>query len=302
MGVSTWKSDNSVFESKRLTKVFKSALEIPFDDTSKFILFSDVHRGVNDWADDFSQNQNLLFWALTHYYNDGFTYIEGGDGDELWENKKFADIHEAQSHIFWLLQKFYRQNRFYIMWGNHDIERKNPKVVGKSLYRYFDRRTLKEEPLFEGIAVHEGIVLRHTETGAKIFLVHGHQGGIMVDRLWRLDRFLQRHFWKHLQLLGVNDPTRAATNVKTRVKVEKKIIEWVRANNQMLISGHTHHPIFPGEGEPPYYNIGSCVHPRCITGIEIRNGEIILIKWSVTCNDEGVLHVSRDVLAGPRKL
>lgn len=38
--------------SKRLTKVFESAREISFDDSSKFILFSDVHRADNSWADN----------------------------------------------------------------------------------------------------------------------------------------------------------------------------------------------------------------------------------------------------------
>jgi hypothetical protein len=27
--------------------------------------------------------------ALDHYWREGFTYIEGGDGDELWEHKDF---------------------------------------------------------------------------------------------------------------------------------------------------------------------------------------------------------------------
>jgi len=75
--------------SKRLTEVFKSAEEILFDDSSKFIFFSDCHRGDNSWSDDFADNQNLFFHALNYYYNKGFTYIEIGDGDELWENKIF---------------------------------------------------------------------------------------------------------------------------------------------------------------------------------------------------------------------
>ena len=86
--------------SKRLTQVFKSSKEIPFDDTSKFIFFSDCHRGDNSWADDFAQNQNLFFHALNQYYDQGFTYIEIGDGDELWENKNFGDIRRAYDNIF----------------------------------------------------------------------------------------------------------------------------------------------------------------------------------------------------------
>ena len=75
--------------SNRLTEVFNSSKTVDFDDSSKFILFSDCHRGDNSWADDFAHNEKLFFHALSYYYNEGFTYIEIGDGDELWENKKF---------------------------------------------------------------------------------------------------------------------------------------------------------------------------------------------------------------------
>ena len=77
---------------KRISKVFKTAEEIVFDDNSKIVLMSDCHRGDGNWSDDFSKNQNIYFAALTHYYDKNYTYIEIGDGDELWENKRFSDI------------------------------------------------------------------------------------------------------------------------------------------------------------------------------------------------------------------
>jgi len=288
--------------SKRLTEVFRSAKEIPFDDSSKFILFSDCHQGDNSWADGFAHNQALFFYALNHYYDEGFTYIGIGDVDELWENKRFADIRRAHSHVFWLMREFYKEGRLYLIWGNHDIERKDPKTVEKTLYRYYDDRTERYEPLFEGIKVHEGLILKHSGTEGKILLVHGHQGDVISDRLWWLGRFLVRHLWRHLQLLGVRDPTSPGKNFKKRGKIEKRIMEWAKANDQMLIAAHTHRPRFPGEGDPLYFNAGSCVHPRCIVGIEIQNGEITLIKWWIKPKDDAALYVTREVLVGPRKL
>lgn len=49
---------------------------------------------------------------------------------------------------------------------------------------------------------------------------------------------------------------------------------------------------------------GSCVHPRCITGIEIENGEIRLIKWFIDVNPitGGTLFVNKELLGKPRKL
>ena len=91
-------------------------------------------------------------------------------------------------------------------------------------------------------------------------------------------------------------------NFRKRVEVEKKIINWVKAKNQILIAGHTHRPVFPQDGDPPYFNGVSCVHPRCITGIEIQNSEIILVKWWVRPDENGMLFVARELLAGPKGL
>jgi hypothetical protein len=44
------------------------------------------------------------------------------------------------------------------------------------------------------------------------------------------------------------------------------------------------------------------VHPRSITGIEIENGAISLIKWQIATNEEGILRVVRLLLEGPEKL
>ena len=289
--------------SQRLTEVFRSATEIPFDDSSKFVLFSDCHRGVNDWADDFANNQGLFFHSLEHYYFEKeFTYIELGDVDELWENRAFADVRRAHSHVFWLMRKFYLDNRLYMIWGNHDIERQSPKTVKDTLYQYRDERTGEVKPLFKGIEVHEGLVLRDSATGGKIFLVHGHQGDPLNDGWWRVGRFSVRYLWRHLQLLGIRDPTRPAKNFKKRGEVEKEIGAWVQANQQMTICGHTHRSVFPREGDPPYFNTGSCVHPRCITGLEIQNREITLIKWWYKPRGDGAMCVTREVMDGPRKL
>jgi hypothetical protein len=85
-------------------------------------------------------------------------------------------------------------------------------------------------------------------------------------------------------------------------EVEKRIMKWVQASKQMLIGVHTHRPRFPNDGEPPYFNDGSCVHPRCIIGIEIENGEVSLIKWWVKPMASGTLFVTRELLAGPKKV
>jgi predicted phosphodiesterase len=286
----------------RLTEVLNSATEIPFDDSSKIILFSDCHRGDNSWADDFARNQELYFFAMQSYFNEGFTYIELGDGDELYENKHFADIRQAHSHIFWLLQEFYVAGRFHLIHGNHDMERADTKVVGRTLTEYIDERTYEKKPLFPEIKVHEGLVLRYTPTGDRIFLAHGYQGDVMNDNLWKLGRFLSHEFWRPFNEIGILEKASPAVNAKVREALERQIKAWCVEKKQPIIFGHTHRPIFPDEGEAPLFNTGSCVHPRCITGIEIDLGRIMLIKWWFCPDKDGRLCVTREVLAGPRQV
>ncbi|HBW34069.1 MAG: serine/threonine protein phosphatase [Peptococcaceae bacterium BRH_c23] len=287
---------------KRISKVFESAEEIPFDDSSRIILMSDVHRGDGGWADDFSKNQNLYFAALTHYYNEDYTYIEIGDGDELWKNKRLSEVIYVHSHAFWLLSKFFKEGRLYSIFGNHDMVKRDHEFVKNNMYQYFDEREKKYFPLFENIKVHEGLVLKHKLTNQKILLIHGHQVSFIDYEMWRLSRFLVRYLWRPLESFGVNDPTSTAKNYDKKDAVEKQLIEWVTREKHMLIAGHTHRPRFPQVGEPPYFNDGSSVHPRCITGIEITDGNITLVKWDVKTKIDGTLFIGREILVGPRKL
>lgn len=287
---------------KNIYKVFNSSEEVSFDDSSRIILMSDCHRGDGSWADDFLKNQNIYFAALNHYYDRNFTYIEIGDGDELWENSSYSDIVQVHSDAFWLLSKFYNEGRLHFVYGNHDIVKKNQSFIEKNLYQYFYERENRYVPLFENIKLHEGVILKHRDTNGKIFLIHGHQVDFLNNEIWKIARFLVRYLWRPLNLIGINDPTRTAKNYNKKKKVEKELIEWVSKEKTMLIAGHTHRPRFPEVGEVPYFNDGSCVHPRCITGIEIADGNIMLVKWSAKTRSDGTLFIDRDILAGPRKL
>ncbi len=313
----------------RLTKVFNEAKEVRFNNSDKFILFSDCHRGDNTWADEFTDNQNLFLYALQHYYNKDFTYIEVGDGDELWENT-FEDVRQAHHQVFRQMQDFHEKQRLYLIWGNHDMERRGKKTVKKTLYGYKDERTKINKPLVEGIEVYEGLILRHSETDRKIFVVHGHQPDLanygfffpvpnlnffrapsrkygfhnrmtrVFIPLWRLNRLFHWYFWKYVQFFGVKDPASPAKNFSRTKKIDEELKRWAETKNQILIAGHTHSYSLM---DSPYFNIGSCVFPNCITGIEIENGQIRLIEWSVKINvrdrtlKEGTLYADRDVIS-----
>lgn len=287
---------------QRISKLFQSSQQISFDDSSKIIIMSDCHRGDGSWVDNFAKNQNLFFAALDYYNQEKYTYIELGDGDELWENKKLSDIIDVHSNAFWMMSRFYEEGRLYFIYGNHDMVKKNFRLVKDDYKNCYDARQKKCIPLFPGIKIHEGIVLRHAVLDKKIFLLHGHQADFFNYNLWKLSRFLVRYVWKFFESIGVNDPTSAAKNYDKKKTVEIKLTQWSVKQKQMIIAGHTHRPVFPELGEPLYFNDGSCVHPRCITGIEITEGNIMLVKWSYKTRKDGTVFVGREVLAGPIRL
>lgn len=286
----------------RLNKIFNNSHEIDIDHNSKIIIMSDLHRGDGNWSDSFAGNQNIFFAALSHYYKNGFTYIELGDGDDLWELRDFKEILREHSHVFWLMSKFYKDNRFYMIYGNHDIVKKDMQFVEKNLFYYYNERKKKELPLFKDIKVHQGLRLNYKRHNKKIFLVHGHQVEFINYDIWMITRFLVRYLWRPLELYGVNDVTRTAKNYKKKHKMAERLTLWAERNNHIIIAGHNHRPHFPELGDLAYFNDGSGVHPRCITGIEIVEGNIMLVKWSVKSNEQGLLYIGKDILAGPRRL
>lgn len=288
---------------KRLDNAYKTAKIIAFDDANKFILFSDCHRGDNSFADDFANNRNIYFHALKHYYNEGFQYCEIGDGDELWENLSFESIFFAHKNVYSLMKQFHDEKRLHMIWGNHDMVYRNSEYVKKHLSTYFDPKTGEDKELFKDIKYHEGIILKHSVTNQEVFLTHGHQADWWNFLFWKWSRFLVRILWKPLNVMGIADPTSPAKNYKELIKVERRTKKWISENNNLVtIVGHTHRPRFPEPGDIPFFNDGSCVHPRSITGIEIQKGEISLIKWQIETNEDGFLQIVRIPLEGPEKI
>ena len=114
-----------MFTNNRLNEVYHNAPRKYFDTSSKLIFFSDAHRGDDSLSDEFSRNKTLMLCALKYYYQHGYTYIEVGDGDELWEYTHFKYIRTAHADIFTLLKAFFKANRFIMLYGNHNIFLKN---------------------------------------------------------------------------------------------------------------------------------------------------------------------------------
>lgn len=293
-GRCTTPSGRWTLAQQRLAEVFERARTVAFDDTSRLVFFSDCHRGDNSRADAFAENEALFLHALERYYQAGFTYVEVGDGDELWQNASLKPVRCAHGQTYDLLHEFDRRGRLHMLLGNHDIQHPYQACVNK-----------------DGILAEEGLVLQHAKTGQRIFVVHGHQADLRSDRLLSLAKFAVRHFWRRTLILGLAKGTLWANDLHRRhrleryivfriqagkLKIEARIAHWARDNRQIVLCGHTHRPASAQRGMPPYFNTGNCVIPGQITGIEIQDGTISLVRWSLNGG------IKREAASAPQPL
>jgi UDP-2,3-diacylglucosamine pyrophosphatase LpxH len=266
---------------RRLDQIFKRAPELPFDDGSKIILLSDAHRGDRGVNDEFAPNEDLFVHALSHYATAGFTYIELGDGDDLWQTPRFSDIEAAYPRVFALLHQFKQQNRLHLILGNHEVQGRQYHRASKGEW-----------------TIGEGLVLRYRHTGQRLFAVHGHQVDFWCDQLSLLTQQLVWSARRRSQYVSRTANT-FATQQRKRLanfatgawarwyasqqqKQTQQMIDWVRSRHQPAIVGHTHLPQFPSRENVPCFNTGSCINPGYLTGIEIQNGLLRFVKWFAT--------------------
>ncbi len=254
--------------------------------TDKFIIFSDQHKGNKTWADDFAISEGSYIAALTHYYREGFSFINLGDCEELWKFKATDILPSNQASL--AAESAFQPNRYYKTFGNHDIIWKNKIDVNLLLKDYFQMPL----PVYEGVVIQ----LKHSAGNMHIFMTHGHQGDAMSDNN-AFSTWVVAHLWMPLQRylrININVPSQ---DFRLRNKHNQMMHEWSSSKeNLVLITGHTHQPVFASgryfnhpnnviEGttdavKPCYFNTGCCCFSDGdITGLEIEGEHLRLIKW-----------------------
>ena len=293
---------------------------------TRFIIMSDCHRGDGSAGDEFAHNSLLYKCALEHYRREGYTYVELGDAEELWEIEDFDQAYITHTSVYDLLRCFHdpdpARTRYIKVWGNHD--------------EYWKDHADRLRGIFPGIRVYEALLLTPPAPAEPMLLLHGHQADNTCSGLGaKVSKFFVRHVWHGLQVFGIGDPTRAAENPGLCNAVDAVLHSWTTGKETpklspehvlhlpldgtqeaktgavpeapfVVVAGHTHRPVFANlsqterrlhecgdvglgsvkkkEPDPRYYNSGSCVHPRCITGLELEfkeNGPVFtLVKWS----------------------
>lgn len=265
---------------RRLDRALATAPVIPFDDSSRFFFFSDLHRGDNGPSDAFRHNEALYLYALEQYRQRGYTYVEVGDGDELWKNSGLHQVRRAHASVFRALDRFRRAGRLHLLIGNHQL-------IGAERTRRCQRT---------GLLGGEALLLEHSGTGKRILVTHGHQGDGAHAHLYGALRWFVRHFWRRLQDHGMRtalpEPDThhlekgwircaIAWSRGNQSRLETRIKEWLGSVQGLgIICGHTHRAAFAKAGEQPYFNCGSGVQPGYITGLELTNGKLRLVTWT----------------------
>jgi UDP-2,3-diacylglucosamine pyrophosphatase LpxH len=254
-----------------------------------WIIFSDQHKGAGDGADEFRHCRDTYLAALRHYNDNGFILVLLGDVEELWENSisevitAYRDVLEAEAA--------FGAKRYLRVWGNHDDRWMEELLVALDLRTYAPGPGLRR--VFEGVRI---TVRDGAEKIGTLFMTHGHQGTLGSDRFkffsrWALQfyRFMQNRFgvgW----FGGIDLPSEDAA-----LRGEHDLIMYNWASEQekmMLMVGHTHRAVWAGRTKeqqhlpgslPAYFNTGCCkFSDGDITGIEIHEGMLRLIKWKTS--------------------
>jgi hypothetical protein len=157
-----------------------------------------------------------------------------------------------------------------------------------------------------------GLRMIYTPTGQQLFAVHGHQADPVGDKYWDFHRRNSRYFMKYLLRMGVGnfyhfaepqtdllEPVRLKRlpywfgnwTLTKAYHLESAIQLWLAKERQIVISGHTHMVNFPQKSELPHFNTGHCSSPRYITGLEIDQGLVSMVKWTERdgCFERGIL-------------
>lgn len=256
--------------------------------TDKFIVFSDQHKGNRTWADDFKLSELNYLVALKKKKKEGFHFINLGDSEEGWKFN-MPDILSSNEAAL-AAESAFSTERYTKTFGNHDIIWKDKFAVDFYLKKYFHPVPV----------VYEAAMLKFTdlELPLKVFLTHGHQGDLMSDNN-AVSTWIVAHIWMPLQRFLRINVNSASKDFSLKNLHNKFMYEWGRQQeNMLLVTGHTHSPVFasgryfshpnndvhhPDEHatlRPVYFNTGCCCFDDGdITGIEIADGFIRLIKW-----------------------
>jgi UDP-2,3-diacylglucosamine pyrophosphatase LpxH len=217
----------------RTLQVARRENKIHLDDNSRYIIFSDHHKGAGDDADDFKPCKFTYQTALDYYYENGYSLVLLGDVEELWENE-IQEVLDTHQDVF-LSEGHFFPNRYIRIIGNHDDTWNDQAAVSTHL-----------EPLYPNIQLLSGLVFEYDDGTlfGEVFLVHGHQGTLDSDILAGFSPHLLP-IYRQLQNTFHIGHTTPATDDYLRGEHDTQMYRWASQQKKLIfIAGHTHRPVW----------------------------------------------------------
>ncbi len=320
----------SALKQKMETDQGKKGFVIPFDlKIQKFIIFSDQHKGAKNGADDFMNAEPSYLKALEHYHQNNFHFISLGDCEELWENT-LLQVRKNNKDSFQAEGKFLARNAFTKIFGNHDLDWEIDPLAPTYLKEIYHKELVALEgvilrstiggqafdifcthghqgdlqsdgnwfskffvskiwaplqayllinpntPAYDkGLkTLHNSIMYEWSSREKNLILITGHTHQPVFESLTHVERLARK------QQLAI-----AKNNIAWARAIEDEI-SWRRKSDADDIQ-----PDYL-KMRPSYFNSGCCCYADGdITGIEIADGFIRLVKWK---QKDGA--ISREVL------
>lgn len=305
----------------------KKGLLIPFEQQAgKFIIFSDQHKGRRNGADDFIQAEPNYLAALEHYAALDYCFINLGDSEELWENTLWQ-VRKKNKATFEAEKKFIANNKYVKLSGNHDLYWNTSPLAAfdlKMIYgesiKVYDGVVLKtligdantELTIFlthghqgdaqsdgnwfskffvgwiwaplqallrinpntpaydaEKKTLHNSIMYEWSSAQDNTLLITGHTHQPVFASLTHIERL-----YKQFQLAGKQNDKQQMDALLDEIKKREKEFTAVALDYMSM--------------KPSYFNSGCCCFSDGdITGIEIADGCIRLIKWTLVDGTPG---------------
>lgn len=301
----------------------KKGLVIPFEEhAGKFIIFSDQHKGARNGADDFMLAEPNYLAALDHYCKNDFIFISLGDNEELWENS-LSQVKKHNQATFEAEKKFLAHNRFVKIFGNHDLYWDNDPLAWYQIKEIYGERLKVYEGVVLPVSIgdktlqifcthghqgdassdgnwfskffvaniwaplqallrinpntpanneekktlHNSIMYEWSAKRKNMLLITGHTHQPVFASLTHIE-----NLYKKSQIAEMD------SNNEVKAQLEKEIGKREKRFTSVTIDYL--------KMKPSYFNSGCCCFSDGdITGIEISDGYIRLIKWEI---QEGV--------------
>jgi len=297
----------------------KKGILIPFElYNGKFIIFSDQHKGGRDGADDFILAENNYLTALDYYDKNGFSYICLGDSEELWENT-LGKVKDSYPKTFEAEKKFVEKKSFVKILGNHDLYWGNDPFAWWQLKKIYNEDVKIYEAVVLAVNIgnrilhifcthghqgdaqsdgnwfskffvarvwaplqaylrinpntaayntekktlHNEIMYEWSAQQKETLLITGHTHQPVFTSLTHIERL-----YKDLQKARLNMDITAVAELEKEIRKREKEFSAISVDYLTM--------------KPSYFNSGCCCFvDGDITGIEVADGNIRLIKWTL---------------------